>query len=193
MQRQGNLKNTVIALLVTTLMIAILPTECEGAIYDDTIRLHILANSDSEEDQAVKLAIRDRVLEKYSELLKSDGEISKAKENVTSRLGEIECDCEGWLKELGYDYGVKATLVNEWYETRDYEDFSLPCGYYTSLKVELGRADGKNWWCVMYPPMCLDIATVSEKEYTKSEQALISKNGYNVKFKLLELISGGLK
>lgn len=193
MQGERNFKNTVAALLITTLLIAVLPTECEGAIYDDTIRLHILANSDSEEDQGVKLAIRDRVLEKYSELLKSDGSMDEAKKNVTSRLDAIESDCKGWLEELGYGYGVKATLVNEWYDTRDYEGFSLPCGYYTSLKIELGSAEGKNWWCVMYPPMCLDIATEEGQEYTKSEQALISKNGYNVKFKLLELISGGLK
>ena len=193
MQGQRNFKNTVAALLITTLLIAILPTECEGAIYDDTIRLHILANSDSEADQGVKLTIRDRVLEKYSELLKSDGSMDEAKKNVASRLDAIESDCEGWLEELGYGYGVKATLVNEWYDTRDYEGFSLPRGYYTSLKIELGSAEGKNWWCVMYPPMCLDIATEEGQEYTESEQALISKNGYNVKFKLLELISGGLK
>ena len=193
MQKQTGFKNAVIALLIATMLVAVLPTECEGAIYDDTIRLHILANSDSDEDQAIKIAIRDRLLEKYSGILNSDGTIDKAREVAKSQLRLIEEDCEVWLRELGFSYGAVATLECEWYDTREYEDFSLPCGYYTSLKIQLGNAEGKNWWCVMYPPMCIDIATEDAKEYTKSEMALISKNGYNVKFKLLEIVARGLK
>ena len=193
MQSQSGFKNTVVAILIATILIAVLPTECEGAIYDDTIRLHILANSDSELDQTVKLAIRDKLLEKYSSLLRCDDSIITAEATIASQIFDIERDCATWLRELGLDYGAKASLKQEWYDTREYENFSLPCGYYTSLKIELGNAEGKNWWCVMYPPMCLDIATEDAKEYTKSEQALISKNGYNIKFKLLEVVSKGLK
>ena len=193
MQKQKSFKNTVIALLITTMLIAVLPTECEGAIYEDTIRLHILANSDDEYDQKIKLEIRDRLLEKYSHLLRCDESIVVAKSNISGCLKSIEEDCQIWLGELGVSYGAVATLDEEWYDTREYESFSLPCGYYTSLIIQLGSAEGKNWWCVMYPPMCLDIATSDTKEYTKSEKALISKNGYNVKFKLLEIVSKGLK
>lgn len=192
-QKQRSFKNTVIALLITCVLIAVLPTEREGAIYEDTIRLHILASSDSEADQAVKLAIRDRLLDKYSYLLRSEGKIDEAVLCVSENIRNIENDCAIWLAELGFDYGAVATLGTEWYDTREYEDFSLPCGYYTSLRILLGNAKGKNWWCVMYPPMCLDVATENVKEYSESEMTLISKNGYNVKFKLLEIISKGLK
>ncbi len=193
MQKQKSFRNTIVALLITTMLIAILPTERDSAIYEDTIRLHILANSNSDNDQSVKLKIRDKILEKYSHLLKSDKSIVEAKSDIAGYLESIERDCQNWLSEMDISYGVKATLEDEWYDTRDYEDFSLPCGYYTSLKIELGCAEGKNWWCVMYPPMCLDIATDNAKEYTDSEKALISKNGYNIKFKILEIVSKGLK
>ena len=194
-QKQRSFKNTVIALLITCVLIAVLPTESEGAIYEDTIRLHILASSDSEADQAVKLAIRDRLLDKYSYLLRSEGKIDEAVLCVSENIRNIENDCAIWLAELGFDYGAVATLGTEWYDTREYEDFSLPCGYYTSLRILLGNAKGKNWWCVMYPPLCLDLATEDAPRddaiigYTKEEISLISKNGYNVKFKILELIS----
>ena len=193
MQKQKSFRNTIVALLITTMLIAILPTERDSAIYEDTIRLHILANSNSDNDQSVKLKIRDKILEKYSHLLKSDKSIVEAKSDIAGYLESIERDCQNWLSEMEISYGVKATLEDEWYDTRDYEDFSLPCGYYTSLKIELGCAEGKNWWCVMYPPMCLDIATDNAKEYTDSEKALISKNGYNIKFKILEIVSKALK
>ena len=193
MQKQKSFINTIVDLLITTMLIAILPTERDSAIYEDTIRLHILANSNSDNDQSVKLKIRDKILEKYSHLLKSDKSIVEAKSDIAGYLESIERDCQNWLSEMEISYGAKATLEDEWYDTRDYEDFSLPCGYYTSLKIELGCAEGKNWWCVMYPPICLDIATDNAKEYTDSEKALISKNGYNIKFKILEIVSKALK
>ena len=83
--------------------------------------------------------------------------------------------------------------------TRNYESFSLPKGYYTSLKIVIGRGEGKNWWCVMFPPLCLDMATESApaddavKKYSSEEFILVSKNGYNAKFKVLEIISGAFK
>ena len=137
------IKNTVIMLLVT-LTVGAMPTEAEGEIYEDTIRLHILANSDSELDQELKLAIRDEVLKKYGQMLSAYNSVSEAKENISSLLTAIECDVESWIKDMGYEYGAKATLSEEWYDRREYDGFTLPAGYYSSLRIIIGEGDGKN-------------------------------------------------
>ena len=132
-----------LTMLIVTMVIGVLPTDAEGEIYDDTLRLHILANSDRSEDQALKLEIRDRILKKYGALLKSGDSITEAKASVERLLPEIEIDAKGWITELGYDYDVEATLGVEWYETREYESFTLPAGYYSSLRIIIGNGEGK--------------------------------------------------
>ena len=181
--------------LSVTLVICVLPTEAEGEIYSDTLRLHILANSDSYEDQELKIMIRDKLLTKYGELLGQGESIDEAKMTVDAMLPLIEKDAEGWIGELGYDYSVKATLGTEWYDTREYESFTLPAGYYTSLRIIIGEGEGQNWWCVMYPPLCLEMATESAPaddgliDYSKEEIFLISRQEYQIKFKILEDLS----
>ena len=188
------LSNTLLT-LVLTLTVAILPTDKDAAIYDDTLRLHILANSDSEVDQAVKYEIRDRILEKYGKTLKESESFEDAEARIKGIRPEIESDVDTWLKEAGYSYTSEVTLSVEWYDTREYDDFALPKGYYTSLRVMLGDADGQNWWCVMYPPLCLDVATEDAPKddavsgYTREEYLLVSDEGYNIKFKILEVFS----
>ena len=195
MKRATDFLFTVILLLAVTLVIAVIPTEMDVAIYEDTIRLHILANSDSEQDQALKYEIRDMLLEKYASRLGASASIEEAKSATSLLCSDMERDVEEWMAERGYDYECNVSLGVEWYETREYDDFILPKGYYTSLKVMLGEAEGKNWWCVMYPPLCLDVATEQaprrscSEGYTKEEKRLITKDGYNVKFKVLELLS----
>ena len=179
---------SIAVLLAVTAVIAAIPTESEAAIYEDTVRLHILANSDDDEDQETKLKIRDRVLEKYSTELGGYLSADDAAEGIDELLFSIEKDVETWLAELGCKYGAKASLSYEWYDTREYGEFTMPKGVYRSLVIELGRAEGRNWWCVMYPPMCLDIAT-QDLGYTSEEEALISASGYAVKFKILEIAS----
>ncbi len=193
MEKTKGFLGWVVFLLLITLVIAVIPTEMDGAIYGDTLRLHILANSNSKEDQQLKLVIRDKLLEKYGRELSSARDIEDA-EAMISTLGERVCrDVDGWIKDEGFNYSSNIVIGTEWYDTREYEDFTLPSGYYTSLRVMLGDAEGKNWWCVMYPPLCLDIATESQKDkipgYTKAESTLISEGKYSVKFKILELIS----
>lgn len=188
------LSNTLLT-LVLTLTVAILPTDKDAAIYDDTLRLHILANSDSEVDQAIKYEIRDRILEKYGKTLKESESFEDAEARIEGIIPEIESDVDTWLKEAGYSYTSEVTLSVEWYDTREYDDFALPKGYYTSLRVMLGDADGQNWWCVMYPPLCLDVATEDAPKddavsgYTREEYLLVSDEGYNIKFKILEVFS----
>lgn len=184
-----------LTMLIVTMVIGVLPTDAEGEIYDDTLRLHILANSDTSEDQALKLEIRDRILRKYGALLKIGNSIAEAKESVELLLPEIESDAKLWISELGYDYDVNATLSVEWYETRKYESFTLPAGYYSSLRVIIGEGAGQNWWCVMYPPLCMEMASESAPpddgviDYSKEEIELITAGKYQVKFKILEELS----
>ncbi|MBE6532636.1 MAG: stage II sporulation protein R [Ruminococcaceae bacterium] len=184
-----------ITLLIATMMLAAFPTDAEAQIYDDTIRLHILANSDSSEDQGLKIAVRDRLLTEYGEQLRQGGSYEEAEMMINNVLPEIEESVEEWIKEFGFDYDARATITVEWYETREYEGFTLPAGYYTSLRIIIGEGEGQNWWCVMYPPMCMGIACESEPaddgviDYTKEEITLIKSGKYNVKFKILEELS----
>ena len=185
----------ILAILLSTLIMAALPTEAEAAIYEDTVRLHILAASDSEDDQRLKLEIRDELLKKYGSELRDCQNIEEAKAKITALLPEIEDFVTEEISARGYSYSATATLSEEWYDTRDYESFSLPSGVYTSLRIIIGKGEGKNWWCVMFPPICLDIATENAPaddgiiDYTKEEITLITNKKYNVKFKILELLS----
>ncbi len=194
MENKNGTLLAVLALLLSTLVIALMPTEAEAEIYEDTLRLHILANSDSEDDQELKLKVRDRLLTEYGEMLKGES-IGEAVGIINGKLSEIEEDVEEWIREYGYSYDASVTLSREWYDTREYEDFTLPKGEYTSLRVIIGEGEGKNWWCVMFPPLCLDIASESApaddgiSSYTDEEIRLISGKKYNIKFKILELIS----
>ncbi len=185
----------VIAILFAVLVMAAIPTEKEGAIYEDTLRLHILANSNSKADQELKLSVRDRLLEKYGSLLSQKESKSGAVEAIYELKSEIERDVDAWIKEAGFGYTSEVLLGTEWYERREYGDFALPEGYYTSLRVMLGASEGENWWCVMYPPLCLDVACESADAddailgYNGEEARLITAGKYTVKFKVLELVS----
>ena len=196
MKRTKDYILSVIIILAAVLVCAVLPTDLEAEIYDDAVRLHVLANSNSEEDQRLKLNIRDRVLEKYSLALSDFDSADEVRAEVGKHLEAIEEDVCKWINEAGYTYTASVTLTEEWYDTRSYGDFTLPRGRYTSLRILLGEAEGENWWCVMYPPLCLDIATEEAPEddaymnLTDDEIRLVSGSGYNVRFKFLELLSG---
>lgn len=178
----------VICLLLATLLLAALPVRGEEEIYSDVIRLHIIAASDTEEDQALKLSVRDAVLGVYGSALTSYPDRDSAAEAARELLPGIRSLAEQTLREAGCDKPVSVTLTEEEYPTRDYETFSLPAGRYLSLRVLIGEAEGHNWWCVLYPPLCLDTATDGEL-LTDAEWGLLTENGgghYRVKFKLLE-------
>lgn len=185
--------------LILTLMLAAMPTDADAAIYEDTLRLHILANSDSKEDQEVKLRLRDEILTVFGSRLSDCRDIEDAKENVSLLLEEIESHSREFLSSVGVDYPVTANLSVEWYGTRSYDGFTLPCGYYNSLRIIIGSGEGKNWWCVMYPPLCMDIATKDAPaddatlNYSNEELRLIAGGKYNVKFKLLEVLSSAFR
>ena len=185
----------ILSILAAMLIACAIPTEADAEIYSDTLRLHILAASDSGEDQALKLRVRDGILAEYSAQLSEASALEDARATLEARLPDIVATAERIVAEAGYDYTVTASLGEEWYDTRDYGEVSLPRGVYTSLIIRIGNGQGRNWWCVMYPPMCLDIATEDAPSddavigYTEEEYALITDSGYNVKFKILEVFS----
>lgn len=194
-----NLLLSCIALLITAMLLAVMPTEAEAKIYEDTLRLHILAPSDSEEDQELKLKVRDMVLLEYGERLSDCADIGEAESTAEGLLSDIEARVCEYLSALGYSFGATVTLSEEWYDTREYDGFTLPRGNYKSLRIILGEGEGKNWWCVMYPPLCLDAATEPLPKddillgYSGEETRLINSGKYNVKFKLLEIFSDAFR
>lgn len=182
--------------LILVLLAAFFPVNGEEEIYDNMIRLHVLANSDSKEDQELKLKVRDAVLSEAEELNASDPKSAYDKTEASiSRLEEI---AKSVVKEAGYDYDVTVTLGKEKYPEREYEGFTLPQGTYRSLRVLIGAAEGQNWWCVLYPPLCTSCAEEREEVFiaagfTENQYEAITQSEnktYKVKFKIVEIIKG---
>ena len=175
-------------LLAVTFMVAVFPTEEDYKVYEDTLRLHILANSDSRVDQDLKIGVRDLILEKLGGELAGEEAIESALEITGEILAEIKYMADEFLKESGVDYSAVVTLKQEWYETRDYKNFTLPRGYYSSLVISLGDGEGQNWWCILFPPMCTDLASESGGD-EDGEVCQIGKDKYSIKFKTMEIIA----
>lgn len=169
-------------------------TAAAESVKKDVVRLHILANSDSEEDQEVKLKVRDALLEKNTAILGNDVTTENAKEYFEESKDILLKTAKDTLNENGFNYDVKITLTKEYFNTRTYGNLTFPAGQYTALKVILGEGNGKNWWCVMFPPLCVPaadgVATEDEKtaDYlTESGEKIInSGEKYIIKFKFLE-------
>ncbi len=164
-----------------------------SAIYDGTVRLHVLANSDSDDDQALKLAVRDRLLTEMEDLLESCSDRQTAMELIEANQAMLTALAEETVQANGYNYSVSLTLTEEYYETRDYDDFRLPAGVYTSLQVKIGEAAGHNWWCVLFPPLCTAAASAEEElsqtGFTKQQVRLLTDGDsptYRLKFKAVE-------
>lgn len=161
-------------------------------IQSEVLRLHIMANSDSDEDQKLKLAVRDGLL-KYSEtLFKSAESKEQAKETAEKSLGQIKTEAKRIIKENGYDYDVDVYVKNMTFNTRIYEDITLPAGSYDAIRVVIGEGKGKNWWCVMFPPLCLPSATGEELNtvLNENEQEIVTEDRYTFKFKIVEIFEG---
>ncbi|MDE6031855.1 MAG: stage II sporulation protein R [Oscillospiraceae bacterium] len=131
-------------------------------VQSEVLRLHIPANSDSEEDQRIKLELRDHLLERYGAELSDSGSLSEAERRTEELLPEIEADCQRFLAERGMEYGARAELAEMYFTTREYGEVTLPAGNYKALRITLGSGEGRNWWCVMFPPLCLPAVTENE-------------------------------
>ncbi|MGN1339854.1 MAG: stage II sporulation protein R [Oscillospiraceae bacterium] len=132
--------------------------ECEE-IPQEVLRLHIPANSDSDYDQSMKLAVRDYVLEEYGAQLAGCDSVEEAADRVRTLLPEIEKSCTDYLAQQGADYGAKAELTEMYFTTRQYDEVTLPAGEYQALRITLGSGKGHNWWCVMFPALCIPLAS----------------------------------
>lgn len=168
---------------------------------DDIFRLHILANSDSEEDQALKLKVRDSILE-YMETLTDDISDKQAVIELSKQhTQDFKQIAENVIKENGYDYSVNIEIGNFYFPTKYYGNISLPAGNYDALKIEIGNAKGQNWWCSLFPPLCFvsvssgvideDGQKYLEENLSEEELAIISDSSSEVefKFKIIELIN----
>ena len=195
---------TVIAIICCLLLfLGLMPVHGESEIYDSVLRLHVLANSDSEEDQNLKLKVRDALLESSCELFESCPTREDAILKVNENIEYLEAVAASVIEDEGYTYPVSIELGEEVYPTKSYEGFCFPSGSYVSLQVIIGNGEGQNWWCVLFPPMCLSAASTANAEdafisvgLNKEQYGIITETGsptYNVRFRILEVIEKGLR
>ena len=167
---------------------------CES-VRSDVVRLHILANSDSKSDQEVKLLVRDALLKENTKLLSDDVTTDNAEEYFSENKAVLLKVAKETLEKNNFDYDVSISLGEEYFETRKYGELVFPAGEYTSLKVVLGEGKGHNWWCVMFPPLCVPSAAEVETDESKTayyltpsgEKIVNGGNKYVIKFKFLEI------
>lgn len=165
--------------------------QCEE-IPENILRLHILANSDSEEDQELKIKVRDHILESAEELFKNANNKTEAVHITRTNLKRIVDDAQQYVYSLGYDYKVSGEIVQDMYfNTRQYDNFTLPAGRYDAFRIIIGKGEGHNWWCVMFPPMCFAMAEDNSDlaQVLTEEQMDIAENEtkYEYKFKIVEI------
>lgn len=165
--------------------------QCDG-IRDKMLRMHVIANSDSKEDQELKLKVRDAVLLKGKEIFDGSVTADEAVEKITPHIDSLEQTAKEVIKNEGFDYDVDVTVQKEYFKTRTYDNsVTLPAGYYTAVKVVIGEGTGKNWWCIMFPPMCLPAAEAecNVDDLLNYDENKIVSNGekYKFKFKIVEI------
>lgn len=160
---------------------------------NDVLRLHILANSDSYDDQLLKYAVRDAVLEQGACYFENISSLEDAKATVEGCLPALEEIARKTVAEKGYDYTVTAEYEKIIFDERVYENVTMPAGAYDAVRINIGSAEGQNWWCVMYPPLCVPAASANEttEEYfTKDEEEmLLQPQKFRYKLKCLEWLS----
>lgn len=165
----------------------------QDALADKVVRLHVLANSDSGEDQALKLRVRDVVLERATELLEQSADRREAEGLLRGSLLEFERIAAEEIQASGYDYPVTAELTDTKFPTKEYDGFTLPAGEYLALRIVIGEGGGQNWWCVVFPPLCTaasaDVpASALAAGLSEEQVGLITEDnqGYVLKFKTVE-------
>lgn len=139
---------------------------------EEVLRLHILANSDSEEDQQLKLLVRDHILQEVSEWFLPETDRNTVERIIQQRLAEITVLAQERVKEEGYDYPVSVQLCHSDFPTREYDGFTLPAGDYDALRILIGEGKGQNWWCIMFPPLCVPTALSEESAAWFEEHGL---------------------
>lgn len=183
----------VIGILLTVMVSCLVEFK---STYDDlqenVLRMHILANSDSPQDQKLKLKVRDALLDNSKEIFGDCNSMVEAKEIVSKKLELIQQIAEEVIVENGYDYPVRAEITNMQFDDRTYNDIVMPSGYYDAIRITIGDAMGHNWWCVMYPAMCISAVTedihqtVDDYFNDTTTDVLENHEKYELKFKCVE-------
>ena len=199
-------KRLALVLFLLTIFIIVSAFSYTSAVSENisksVFRLHVIANSDSEEDQNLKYIVRDNLIEYMNSLTKDISSKDTAIQIAKEHKQDFYNIAKKTIQENGYNYDVNIEIGNSYFPTKYYGDISLPAGYYDALKVEIGSASGQNWWCVMFPPLCfVDMSTGIVPQESKDnmknnlpteEFALISNSDnetLNLKFKLIELFN----
>lgn len=169
-----------------------------SGLENEVLRMHILANSDSEEDQQLKIKVRDELLEHSEEIFGGCSSLDEMKNTAVKKLDYINDIVLEVIDENGFDYGAQSSLVNMEFDDRVYGDLTMPAGNYDALRITIGEAQGHNWWCVMYPPLCIPAAeTVSADsdtagDYFSREELDLMEHpeDYQLKFRCAEVFKG---
>ncbi len=186
------------SVLMAAAFLSVLPVAGEHQIYEDVLRLHVIAESDSADDQALKLKVRDAVLDCVSGAVGACTSFDEANATVDAMSAEIQSAAEACVRENGGNCTVTVELSPERYPRRDYGSACLPAGVYQSLRVTLGDGAGKNWWCVLFPTVCIRFAKESAEEdayiaagFTPEEYRIITGDdgGWKIKFRILEIFA----
>lgn len=177
---------------VLTVIFSILPFEAEcSEISKETFRLHILANSDTENDQALKIKVRDKVLEYTEELFNNAKSKNEAEKVIAENIQAVNDVAYNEILNNGYTYPVKTEITNMYFTTRYYDNYTLPSGMYDALRVTIGEGKGHNWWCVMYPTIC--VSPVEEQEekakevFDDKQYDIVTNTKFQYKFKIVEI------
>ena len=186
-----------ICICLLFIMLSVMPVHGETEIYDGVLRLHVIANSDSEQDQALKLDVRDGIIEITQELTANCDSLEQTSITVSENLSAIAEEAQRIIRSKGYNYDVEVRIGREEYPRKTYASLCFPAGEYLSLQVRIGDAAGQNWWCVLFPPLCLDAASESNEDafisvgFTPEQYKVITETDspkYKARFKLLEVI-----
>ncbi len=165
-----------------------------NGLSEKLIRLHVLANSNSEEDQALKFSVRDRILMEGKEIFRKASSPNDCQTLLLENIPYLESVAKDEIKKRGFSYDVKVSLGEYFFPMKTYNSFSLPAGNYSGVRVEIGKAEGQNWWCVMYPPLCFTDSALSlntlKENLTPSEMDLITtEEGFSIRFKIVDYFS----
>lgn len=177
---------------VLTVIYSIIPFQAQCTdISNEVFRLHILANSDSEKDQDLKMKVRDTVLKYTKSLFENASSKEEAEEVVFDNIEEINAVAKSVVMENGYNYPVKTEITNMYFTTRYYDSYTLPSGMYDALRITIGSGNGHNWWCVMYPSICISSAVEGDKKaketFDSSQYDIVKNEQYEYKFFIVEL------
>ncbi|MBE6769159.1 MAG: stage II sporulation protein R [Ruminococcaceae bacterium] len=178
-----------LALAVSILLgLSSFEARCEE-LRQNVFRLHIIANSNSEFDQALKLKVRDAVINETGDIYDRCLDPQSAKEAAIKNKERIYNAAKSVINDAGMDYEVEIEIDTAFFDTRHYETFSLPAGEYEALNIRIGEAKGKNWWCVMYPSLCIASSGAEITDVVSEDSAEIANNpqNYVMRFKIVEI------